>query len=346
MQGCGDGGDAFRLVVAILAFDDADGRPLDMVAPQLLLVNVRVVRDEMVGRAQDALRAAVVLFELDDLQLRVIAAELVDVLGVGAAPGVDALVVVAHAGEARLGAGDGLEQAVLRVVGVLVFVHQQVAKALLPDRPCVGIGFQDAQRQADQVVEVHRVECREALLVEIVDRGGLDLARRARGGHGFFRRETRVLRLAQQVADAHDHLGLHALGRQLLDHVGAVLGVQHREAATQLRALVLDLQEFQAQRVERAHGERAGRVVGDELADALAHLLRGLVGEGDRSDLLRGEVPPGDQVRDLLRDDAGLAGAGAGQHEEGTVAVFDGRVLLGVEHRIGRDASGGRGRGW
>ena len=122
MQARGDGGDFLRLVVVILALDDADGRPLDVVAPELLLMHVRIVCDELVRRAQDALRTAVVLLELDDLQLREVATQLVDVLGVRATPRVDALVVVAHAGEPRLRAGDGLEQAVLRVVGVLVFV--------------------------------------------------------------------------------------------------------------------------------------------------------------------------------------------------------------------------------
>src|SRR5690606_29832877 len=128
----GDGGDAFGLVLGLLAFQYADRRAFRVITPQLLFVQVRVVGDQLVGRAQDALAAAVVLLQLDHAQVGPVAAELVDVLGVGAAPGVDRLVVVAHAGDAAALAGEGFQQAVLRVVGVLVFVHQQVAQALAP----------------------------------------------------------------------------------------------------------------------------------------------------------------------------------------------------------------------
>jgi hypothetical protein len=48
---------------------------------------------------QDARGGAVVLLELDDLQVGVIDGQLAQVLDVGAAPGVDGLVVVAHRGE-------------------------------------------------------------------------------------------------------------------------------------------------------------------------------------------------------------------------------------------------------
>ena len=66
------------------------------------------------------------------------------------------------------------------------------------------------------------------------------------------------------------------------------------------------------------------------LAQALAHLLRRLVGEGDRQDLPR-RHPALDQPRDAVDQDAGLAGAGAGEDEERPVAVLDRRALLGVE---------------
>jgi hypothetical protein len=55
---------------------------------------------------------------------------------VGAAPGVDRLVVVADRGEGiARPAGQQLQQAVLAAVGVLVFVDQQVAQLALPALP-------------------------------------------------------------------------------------------------------------------------------------------------------------------------------------------------------------------
>src|SRR6185312_3407245 len=172
----------------------------------------------------------------------------------------------------------------------------------------------------------------QARLVHLVDGGRLQLARTARRGQRLLWRETRVLGAAQQVAQAEQYVGLGALRRQLLDDALAVVGVQHREAAAQAGARVLDLQELQAQRVEGAHGERGGVLARHQLAHALAHLARGLVGEGDRGDLRRRQLPPLDQVGDLLRDHAGLARAGARQHQQRGVAVFDGGQLLRVEH--------------
>ncbi len=103
-----------------------------MLAPQLLGVQMRIVGDQLVGGAQDASAAAVVLLQLDHSQARPVFAELIDVFRVGAAPGVDRLIVVAHAGEVAAFAGERFQQAVLRVVGVLVFVHQQITQAFAP----------------------------------------------------------------------------------------------------------------------------------------------------------------------------------------------------------------------
>jgi hypothetical protein len=95
---------------------------------------------------------------------------------------------------------------------------------------------------------------------------------------------------------------------------------------------VFNLQELQAQSVERAHGERGGILGTDQLRHPLAHLVCGLVGEGDRSDLRRRQLPSLDQVGDLLGDHRGLAGAGTGEHQQRAVAVFDSGQLLRVEH--------------
>ena len=63
---------------------------------------------------------------------------------------------------------------------------------------------------------------------------------------------------------------------------------------------------------------------------ALAHLARGLVGERDRDDV-RGIDAALDEMRDLGGDHAGLAAAGAGEHEQRTVAVAHGLALRSVE---------------
>ena len=75
---------------------------------------------------------AVVVLELDDLGALEVRLELQDVAHVGAAEGVDGLVVVAHHAHVALLVGEQQQRAHLADVGVLELVDQDVAKALLP----------------------------------------------------------------------------------------------------------------------------------------------------------------------------------------------------------------------
>ena len=61
--------------------------------------------------------------------------------------------------------------------------------------------------------------------------------------------------------------------------------------------------------IARAFGPTVG-------LDPLAHLARRLVREGDREDLVRLDAARGEQVRDPVGEDARLARAGAGDHEQ------------------------------
>ena len=105
-----------------------------VLAPQLLVEELRIVGDQRVGRAQDPHRRPVVLLELDHLERRVVERQLREVLDRRAAPAVDRLVVVADRGQPRALAGQQPQQPVLRRVGVLVLVDEQLAAALAPAR--------------------------------------------------------------------------------------------------------------------------------------------------------------------------------------------------------------------
>ena len=121
-------GDELGLGALVVDLHDLDERALAPRGPQVLALALAVVGDHGVGRVEDLLRGAVVLLQADDLRVGVVALELEDVADVGAAPGVDALVVVADHGEVAVLAGEQVGQAVLGVVGVLVLVHQHEAE--------------------------------------------------------------------------------------------------------------------------------------------------------------------------------------------------------------------------
>jgi hypothetical protein len=125
------------------------------------------------------------------------------------------------------------QQPVLRAVGVLALVHQQVADALAPRRRQLRILFQQLQRQADQVVEVDALKACRPRLVARVQRRRLVLARALRQFLGLRRRQAFVLHLGNQVAQRVDRVLLRIRRRQVLDDAVRVVAVEDGEAAAQ-----------------------------------------------------------------------------------------------------------------
>ena len=99
-------------------------------------------------------------------------------------------------------------------------------------------------------------------------------------------------------------------------------------------------QNFHADRVEGAEPRHALDDVADDVADAALHLARRLVGEGDGEDFARPGAAGGQNVGDAHGEHAGLAGAGAGQHQHRAVERLDREPLLGIKAgEIGRAAA-------
>ena len=69
----------------------------------------------------------------------------------------------------------------------------------------------------------------------------------------------------------------------------------------------------------------------EQLVDALGHFAGGLVGEGDGEDGVGRDVFLLDKPGDAMRDDAGFAGAGAGEDEQGAFGGLDSGALFGIE---------------
>ena len=97
--------------------------------------------------------------------------ELEDVADVGAAPGVDALVLVADGADVFRFAGQQLHQLVLGAVGVLVLVDEQVAVAALVALADFAGDLEQAHGFEQQVVEVEGVVLAQLGLVALVDVG-------------------------------------------------------------------------------------------------------------------------------------------------------------------------------
>ena len=199
---------AFGLVLFVVAIDHLHRLAFAQVRPQRLREQLGVELDDVVGRAQDGAGGAVVLLQRDDLEVGVVLRQALEVVQRGAAPAVDGLVVVAHGGEDALGPQQQLEQLVLRGVGVLVLVDQHVAQLALPLLTHVLVVGQQLERQANEVVEVHRLVGQQALFVQLHHLGGEDFVIAAGVRQGVPAADAHVLPQADLPLPAAGELGI------------------------------------------------------------------------------------------------------------------------------------------
>ena len=68
----------------------------------------------------------------------------------------------------------------------------------------------------------------------------------------------------------------------------------------------------------------------NEMDDPLFHLLRGLVGEGNRQNLPRRHAPLGNEIGNSMRKHASLPRSGAGEDQQRTFRMLDGLALNGI----------------
>ena len=172
------------LGLLVLHLDHADRLALAEVGPEALLEPVRVVCDDGVRGVEDPLGRAVVLLEPDHGGVREVTFEVEDVADVGTAERVYGLIRVADREQVAMPRRQELRDAVLRVVGVLVLVDQQVREDLLPAVADVVEALEQIHGAHEQVVEVHRVRLVQSSLVLDEDvRDGLleEAVRPARG---------------------------------------------------------------------------------------------------------------------------------------------------------------------
>src|SRR5690606_29720966 len=117
----------------------------------------------------------------------------------------------------------------------------------------------------------------------------------------------------------------HALDQALL-----VVAVEHLEGFGQLRLVPVQAQQAMGDAVEGTDPHAAAAVAQLQVG-ARAHLAGGLVGEGDREDPVRRHAQDFIEPGDAVGEDAGLAGAGTGQHEVMAGRGRDGLALGAVE---------------
>ena len=272
--------DPLGLVVLVVGLVAPDEPPAGVRRPELLLGPCRVPGHDGMGRVEDELGAAIVLLELHDDGVRVVALEVEDVPDVGAAPAVDRLVVVADDRQVAVLRGERLDPQVLRAVRVLVLVDVQVAPAILVAGQDLGRLVEQADGGEEQVVEVERAGGREPVAVQAGQAGDRDPST---GDRDELVDLGRVDHLVLGPADAAEDragpgraLGLHALlVEDPLHQRALVVRVVDDEVAADADRLAVAAQDPRAQGVERARLDVPAGPLADERDDPVAQLPGG-----------------------------------------------------------------------
>ena len=318
---------------------------------------VEVVADDGVCRIENGLRRTVVLFENDDLGAGKIVAEFEDVADVGTTERVNGLVGVPHDRQGRRvdsaarieqrrrrfggnvfgadRAGQLVNQFVLRLVRVLIFIDEDVSESTLIQSTDLGESPKKIHGLCDEVIKVERIGPTKFVGVPAENIEDHDLvgvvridAAGERIGVDEFVFQLRDLRRDPARSES-QRIGFVFLEdpfeQRLL--VGRVIdGEGGRKSET--RSLVA--QNPHTRRVEGGN-PHPPRFVADEGCDALAHFGRSLVRKGDREDLAGPCLTVFEQQSDASREDGGLSRARSGHDQQRRSAVHNSRPLLCVE---------------
>jgi len=323
--------DVLGLFPLVIRLVQVNGVARSVLGPQPLLDALRVVGDDGARRVQDSARGAVVLLEQDFLRVGVVLAETHHIAIVRPAPTVDALVLVTDDKDVAALLGQMPDDLILRAVRVLELIHQQMRVALLVPAAHVGVLAQQHLAPDQEIIEIQGVVLGQDLVV--TDEGT---------GHRFVPVRRRAVGLGRhQIVFGPRNGSMHAGGLILLAVQVQFLERTRNDAALIVRIvddkvlLHADIDAVSAQnpcadRVERADHEFAN-VLADESLQTGGHFARRLVREGHRQDLPGTQALFAYQPGDTVREDAGFAGAWAGQDEHRTARRAHRFLLLRVQ---------------
>ena len=161
-------GDELRLLDLVVRLHRHDFFAARALGPQPLLRAFRVAPDDAVGGVEDRLARAVVLLQVNDMCVRIVLAKVEDVAHVRAAKAVNRLIVIPDHRHVAMLLGQQVDEDVLRAVGVLVLVDQDMAEAVAPLGEGLRVRAEQLDQLHDQVVEVQPTGAAQYLLVGLV----------------------------------------------------------------------------------------------------------------------------------------------------------------------------------
>ncbi len=191
---------------------------------------------------------------------------------------------------------------ILRDVGVLILVHQNVFEAALVLPQHVRMLAEQPDILQQQIAEVGGVENLQPLLIGRIKLAALAVAKH-RGFTGWHLRwrQSAILPAVDQPGQhpRRPALVVDVLGLQkLLQQTDLVVGIEHGEIGFQLHQFGMEPQDASADGMERAEPWHALDRLAEHLAEPVLHLARRLVGEGDGENFLGPRAASRENMRD------------------------------------------------
>ena len=237
-----------------------------------------------------------------------------------------------------------LHQQILRAIGVLIFIHQQVLESRAING-LHGVFTEQPFGVKQQIIEITGPMVAQAFLVKRV--GVQHLTGPGIDGffHRFFRKQAAVLEIGnhlQHTARMELFFGHFQFRQHLLHQAFLIRWIKDHEVAAHWRAIALATQNARAKRVEGAHPKlRHGNR--NKLCHPVPHFFGGLVGEGHGQDGAGVRTLLLDEPRDAPRDDRGLARPSAREDQQRPFRMHDGFPLGRVQILQQRMVGGGLG---
>ena len=271
-----------------------------VLCPKGFALALAVAADHGIGGIQNGAGAAVVLLQPDDGGIAELLLEGEDIFDGGTAEFINALVVIAHDAQITVAAGQKADQKILGVVGVLIFIHHDVAVAALVFLQHLRVFTEQPDGKQDDIIEIQGVGGLEHLLIAAVDLGG-DLQGEVIPG-----------RICHPLGGQHFILGSADIGKQrlgrkvfiadvklrhgILDDPDGIIGIVDGEVTAVTQHLYFRPQDAGAGRMEGG-GMDVLPAAAEHPGQSCAQLPCGFIGEGDGQNIPRGGDIVGDEPR-------------------------------------------------
>ena len=293
---------------------------------------------QAVGYLQHGLGGAVVFFQADEARTGKNSGKVKNIAHISPAKGVDGLRLVAHghhiAGGAVFRPGQQPHNAGLHQVGVLIFVHKNMAEALAQAGGGSFVLTQQGLKLKEQVVIVHEAFFAPIGIVGIAQSAqAVSVGQQVKGiaAEHLVQRQFLVAGLAEQP---HHGLGfgkrLVALAKlqvvtTVLYGCGNVCRVHHRKGAVGQPCGLPAAQHAEGKGV-KGSPLHTGKAVIQQQACAVQHFLCGLAGKGKQQHGF-GRNAVSRQPGQTVNNGAGFTAACPGYHQHRAVAAGGGFVL-------------------